>query len=113
MASFTSAITGGYVYRGKKIPSLVGWYVYGDYAKGQLWALKYENGKVTGDELLLQRSNWQISSFGQDLDGELYICDHGWICVSREKDPIAGWLVRLRGLRQGTALGPEIRKRQS
>lgn len=70
------SITGGYVYRGKKIPSLVGWYVYGDYAKGQVWGLKYENGKVVGEELLLQRANWQISSFGEDIDGELYICDH-------------------------------------
>lgn len=71
------SITGGFVYRGKKIPELVGWYLYGDYAKGQLWALKYEDGKLTGDVELLHRTNWQISGFGEDLDGELYIADHG------------------------------------
>jgi hypothetical protein len=70
------SITGGYVYRGKKIPSLVGWYLYADYAKGQVWGLKYEDGKVTADAQLLQMTG-QISSFGEDVDGELYLCDHG------------------------------------
>ncbi|MGH7179585.1 MAG: PQQ-dependent sugar dehydrogenase, partial [Tepidisphaeraceae bacterium] len=69
------SITGGYVYRGRRIPSLVGWYVYGDYSSGRIWALKYENGKVTGDvELLNTRA--LISSFGEDSEGELYVCDH-------------------------------------
>lgn len=69
------SITGGFVYRGKAIPALKGWYVYGDYAKGQIWGLKYEDGKVTGDELLLQ-SKATTSSFGEDVDGELYLCDY-------------------------------------
>jgi glucose/arabinose dehydrogenase len=76
------SISGGYVYRGKSIPSLVGWYLYADYAKGQVWGLKYENGEVTGDEQLLQMRG-QPSSFGEDKDGELYICDHGIGTVSK------------------------------
>ncbi len=33
------AITGGYVYRGAAIPALAGWYVYGDYCSGEVWAV--------------------------------------------------------------------------
>jgi glucose/arabinose dehydrogenase len=69
------SVTGGFVYRGKKIPSLIGWYIYGDYSSGRIWGLKYEAGKVTGDELLLH-SRAQPVSFGEDVAGELYLCDH-------------------------------------
>jgi glucose/arabinose dehydrogenase len=70
------SVTGGYVYRGKSIASLVGWYVYGDYGSGRIWGLKYEDGRVTEDAELL-RMRGQPSSFGEDIDGELYVCDHG------------------------------------
>ena len=69
------SITGGYVYRGKRIPALVGWYVYADYDSGRIWGLKYESGRVTGDVELL-RTPIRISSFGEDMDGELYVCSH-------------------------------------
>ena len=69
------SITGGYVYRGKRFPSLFGWYIYGDYDSGRIWGLKYEQGRVTGDALLL-KSDVKISSFGRDVDGELYVCSH-------------------------------------
>jgi glucose/arabinose dehydrogenase len=69
------SIIGGYVYRGKRFPALVGWYIYGDYDSGRIWGLKYENGRVTGDAQLLQ-APVKISSFGQDVDGELYVCSH-------------------------------------
>ncbi len=53
----------------------MGWYIYGDYGSKRIWALKYEGGKVVGDAMLLQ-SNIPISSFGEDADGEIYVCDH-------------------------------------
>jgi glucose/arabinose dehydrogenase len=68
------SITGGYVYRGKKIPSLRGVYVYGDFGAGTIWGLRYENGQVTADgELVKPNSGRPIASFGQDSEGELYV----------------------------------------
>jgi glucose/arabinose dehydrogenase len=62
------AITGGYVYNGLASP-LAGYYVYGDYVSGRIWALSpsYEN-------YLLVDSKLPISSFGIDGNNNLYIC---------------------------------------
>ena len=66
------SVTGGYVYRGDKIPSLQGYYIYGDYCSGNIWALGYQNNAVTRN-ILLAESGLSITSFGEDLAGNLYI----------------------------------------
>jgi uncharacterized repeat protein (TIGR03806 family) len=71
-------VIGGYVYRGKKLPELVGKYVYADQC-GRVYALTVDDtGKVLSNELIavVRTSGLGISSFGVDEDGELYIC---WI----------------------------------
>jgi len=69
------SVTGGYVYRGKAIPSLNGLYVYGDY-NGKTWVL-VNNGKQweRADLELAGRpaGGLQILSWGQDEAGELYM----------------------------------------
>ncbi len=68
------SITGGYVYRGKKIPSLRGAYVYGDFQMGTIWGLRYENGKLTADDVLVPANGKRnIPSFAEDSSGELYV----------------------------------------
>jgi glucose/arabinose dehydrogenase len=70
------SITGGYVYRGKKLPELVGVYVYGDFESGRIWGLRYENKQLLAKGELIdirQSSGLKIASFGEDAQGELYI----------------------------------------
>jgi len=70
------SITGGYVYRGKKLPALAGVYVYGDFDSGRIWGLRFENGKliINGELVDLRRNpKLNIASFGEDSQGELYI----------------------------------------
>lgn len=67
------SITGGYVYRGTAFPELQGKYIYGDYASGKIWALQeLPTGEIL-NELIAQHQRNDISSFGEDADGELYI----------------------------------------
>jgi glucose/arabinose dehydrogenase len=68
------SVTGGYVYRGDQIPSLQGYYIYGDYCSGDIWALAYDGNAVI-DNMLLTESGLSITSFGEDLAGNLYILD--------------------------------------
>lgn len=66
------SITGGYVYRGAKIPSLIGMYIYADFVSGRIWALNYTDGEVI-ENLELFDTDLLISSFGVDAANELYI----------------------------------------
>jgi glucose/arabinose dehydrogenase len=71
--SIGKSITGGCVYRGKKVPSLVGAYLYADYVSGQIWALWYDRNakRVTANRTIRQKGE-PILSFGEDDDGEVY-----------------------------------------
>ncbi len=70
------SITGGYVFRGPATPSLLGAYVYADFCSGNIWAVRHDGTSVT-EQMLLVTGGLSISSFGQDLDGNLYILDFG------------------------------------
>jgi glucose/arabinose dehydrogenase len=69
------SITGGYVYRGAQYPALDGFYVFGDYCTGYIWSLQRAGDQWQMDKRL--ESGVRISSFGEDLNGELYVIDHG------------------------------------
>jgi glucose/arabinose dehydrogenase len=68
------SITGGYVYRGKAIPSLAGQYIYGDYASGKIWALALDAQGSTTNTLIGNVRN--PAGFGETADGELVIVSH-------------------------------------
>lgn len=66
------SVTGGYVYRGQAIPSLVGSYLYGDFCSGKIWGIRYDGRTVTRHDLLVD-SGLSITSFGEDRAGNFYI----------------------------------------
>lgn len=78
------SITGGYVYRGIKIPAIAGMYLYADYCTGFIRGAKKVNGVWTTTLLLSTSHN--VSTFGQDQAGELYIANH---------DPTTGGVYRI------------------
>jgi glucose/arabinose dehydrogenase len=64
------AVTGGYVYRGA-MPEWNGIYLYGDYCTGTVWGLIHSDGGWQNQVLFDALGN--ITSFGQDESGEIYI----------------------------------------
>lgn len=70
------SVTGGFVYRGERIPDLQGAYVFADYCEGALRALRQENGQLVA-ERFLDVSAANVAAFGQDHDGELYVLSQG------------------------------------
>ena len=65
------AVMGGYVYRGKAVPLLQGTYLFADYCSGEIFGFR------DGVQKLLLYTDLQISSFGEDEAGELYVLGHG------------------------------------
>jgi len=73
---FGCSVTGGYVYRGKKINSLYGKYIFSDFCTGELWALDHQKNIIYEiTESVLSDDRHMISSFGEDIYKELYIVD--------------------------------------
>jgi len=73
------SVTGGFVYRGCRMPGYQGTYFYGDYCSAFIRSFRFQNGAVS------DMRDWtsavgqgidQISSFGVDTDGEIYIVDY-------------------------------------
>jgi len=73
------AVTGGYVYRGCRLPGYQGTYFYGDYCTALVRSFRFQNGAAADQRdwtSALSRGVDAISSFGVDADGEIYIVDH-------------------------------------
>jgi glucose/arabinose dehydrogenase len=71
------SVTGGYVYRGGAIPELSGTYFYADYCRGWVRSFRFANGAVTDQREWESLAASNISSFGQDAAGELYVLTAG------------------------------------
>ena len=70
------SVTGGYIYRGDQIKSLYGLYIFSDFCTGKIWALdplKNIIQEITAP--LLGSEQHMISSFGQDINNEIYIVE--------------------------------------
>ena len=68
------SVTGGYVYRGKTYPDLVGAYFFGDYCSGEIWFVDRGAARGVAPTRAIDTSA-RITSFGEDQAGELYLVD--------------------------------------
>ncbi len=69
------SITGGYVYRGTINPAVNGTYFYADFCAGFVRSFQLQGGQPVGQATwpLLSSAGGQITSFGEDARGELYL----------------------------------------
>lgn len=70
-----ASITGGFVYRGKRLKELYGTYIYGDWVTRKLWGTKFEGEKKVSHQEIAQ-GNQRVIAFGIDQDQELYFLHH-------------------------------------
>jgi len=71
-----TTVIGGFVYRGSRFAGLVGRYIFGDFTSGRIFNIDARAQPVlemtTGFS-----SGLSISSFGEGVDGELFVVDYG------------------------------------
>jgi glucose/arabinose dehydrogenase len=72
--SLGCSVTGGYVYRGPDA-LLAGAYLFGDFCTGRIWGLNA--GEISPTMIELANTSLNISSFGEDEAGNVYVVDHG------------------------------------
>jgi len=72
------SVTGGYVYRGTRVPGLRGRYVYADFCSGNVWSMRAgpKPGGVRRETGLGVRLS-NVTSFGESLNGDLYVLAGG------------------------------------
>ena len=71
-----ASVTGGFVYRGRRFPELVGSYVFGDWETRRLWGMDV-SGDTPGPRRDLADPQVRVVAFAEDRDGELLLLDHG------------------------------------
>ena len=77
---FGFCVTGGYVYRGQKIKSLYGKYIFGDYVSRKIWQIDLTNYKKifsgrAGKPTEISNQYFSVASFSEDKNGEIYLID--------------------------------------
>jgi glucose/arabinose dehydrogenase len=74
------SIIGGYVYRGVESPTLLGHYIFGDYCTGEIFSLEETTPGVwssTSTVIANLATTFDLVGFGEDEDGEIYVCNNG------------------------------------
>ena len=68
------SIIGGYVYRGVQFPAFSGTYLYADYCSGEIFA-RFVDASMQFSTARLYTHTEGLTSFGEDINGELYVTD--------------------------------------
>jgi len=77
------SITGGYVYRGSTYPNMVGKYFFADYCANRIGWVNNNGGSITWSATFTGNN---FVSFGEDINGELYIAGISNGVISRVID---------------------------
>jgi len=70
------SVTGGYLYRGKRLPRLQGCFIYGDWGHGTLWGLRYDqDSKTVQQKIVIYKRSEDSPAFNptmisEDANGE-------------------------------------------
>ena len=103
------SVTGGYVYRGRSFPQLVGSYVYGDYCTGKIWGAS-RNSSGTWTTRLFPPRAANLTTFGEDAAGEVYVGTESGLLARIVNEPGSpGSRLRRAGL--GHFPGRRVRRR--
>lgn len=70
-----ASITGGFVYRGERLPELKGHYIFGDWETRRFWGVSVDGDKV-GPRRELVEPTVRIVGFAERNDGELLLLDY-------------------------------------
>lgn len=110
---YRCSVTGGLVYRGRSMATMQGRFFFGDYCSGEIFSTRTD-GVGTVDfrehyaELLPSLGpNVNIIGFGQDADGEMYVCNKADGSVNRIVP--AGLRLTVPHLQAGTATTLNLR----
>jgi glucose/arabinose dehydrogenase len=88
------SITGGYRYRGTRSSKLAGTYLYADWCSGTIWGLSDPNATPR----VVAQTTLHITTFGEDVNGELFLADNQAGRLFAISEPDAG-LARRRAAR--------------
>jgi glucose/arabinose dehydrogenase len=86
------SVTGGFVYRGSRASRYQGQYIFSDYCSGKFWVVQPgETSPFTGKEIA-DLTNNQYVSFGEDVNGNLYVAAISNGTIFKFTDPKCSYL---------------------
>lgn len=110
--SEAASVTGGHVYRGKRLPGLVGAYVYGDWVTGKIWGLRMPPSGGEPEVRELVDSPYQIIAFGEDNAGEVYVLEYAGGLHRLQPNPATGQVSQFPRTLSATGLFASVKEHQ-
>jgi glucose/arabinose dehydrogenase len=96
-ANGACSVTGGFVYRGTRSPGLQGAYIFGDFCSGVISIATRQPGGTTSTAPLVS-TGFDISTFGEDASGEVYVASYSGGTLYRLVDTAP--VIRRRAVRK-------------
>ncbi|WP_420573096.1 PQQ-dependent sugar dehydrogenase [Kordia sp.] len=87
---FRCSITGGYIYRGNMYPNIQGWYIFADYCSNEIGLLEPASGNTWNLTMTGSGFSANISTFGEDMNKELYAAGLSNGTIYKIFDPTLG-----------------------